>query len=371
MKIKRCISVILSLLVSISLCGCGLMSSKNKQSEEPAKEFDIKAAESIAENYIKYLMQEDYEKATKFYSKKLSKTARNTEKQQLKIKGYNIEEVNEVGNSGIFKIKVIRSNETEPYASLDEYSIKVIQEEKEYKIEDIQSNSEKEARADKNQIRLKSKSNVESNLIIDTTGLPNYAFAKDDKAKTHKIMVPRDNYGPMSFSFHGYDIAVTTYNDRYSFAGLIRVDESMPTQGGQKGGDQGEQGGQEGKGQEGAAEGGLREKPIGKEITALDIIENAKIDFLTFSSDEKHILMQYTKKGGGKCIRLYASEGGDLIPYEFEQNYPIDKVDIIYSCFSEEVLNYEVVPRANSDKAIGKYIGRWQLDLKEFKPSKM
>lgn len=368
MKMKRCISMILSLLVSISLCSCGLMSSKNKQSEEPVKEFDIKAAESIAENYIRYLMQEDYEKASKFYSKKLSKTTKSTEKQQLKIKGYNIEEVNEVGNSGIFKMKVIRSNETEPYASLDEYSIKIIQEEKEYRIEDIQSSSEKEARADKSQIRLKSKSNVESNLIIDTAGLPNYAFAKDDKAKTHKIMVPRDNYGPMSFSFHGYDIALATYNDRYSFAGLIRIDESMPTQGGQKDSGQGGKGAQE---QGGGAQGGLREKPIGKEITALDIIENAKIDFLTFSSDEKYILIQYTKKSGGKCIRLYASEGGDLIPYEFEQNYPIDKVDIVYSCFSEEVLNYEVIPRGNSNKDIGKYIGRWQLDLKEFKPSKM
>ncbi|WP_186431191.1 hypothetical protein [Clostridium sp. BSD9I1] len=370
MKIKKCISLILSLLVTVSLCGCGLMSSKKKQSEEPVKEFDIKAAESIAENYIKYLMQEDYEKANKFYSKKLSKTTKSTEKQPLKIKGYSMQEVNEVGNSGIFKIKVIRSNETEPYASLDEYSIKIIQEEKEYKIEDIQSTSEKEARADKSQIRLKSKSNVESNLIVDTAGLPNYAFSKDDKARTHKILVPKDNYGPMSFSFHGYDIAVTTYNDRYSFAGLIRVDESMPTQGGKNEGGQGGQGGQ-GQGQGGADGSGLREKPIGKEITALDILENAKINFLTFSSDEKYILMQYTKKGGGKCIRLYASEGGDLIPYEFEQNYPIDKVDIVYSSFSEEVLNYEVIPRTNSDKTIGKYIGRWQLDLKEFKPSKM
>ncbi|WP_097027758.1 hypothetical protein [Clostridium peptidivorans] len=371
MKIKRCISVILSLLVSISLCGCGLMSSKNKQSDEPVKEFDIKAAESIAENYVKYLMQEDYEKANKFYSKKLSKTTKTTEKQPLKIKGYNIEEVNEVGNSGTFKIKVIRSNETQPYASLDEYSIKVIHEEKEYKIDAIQSTSEKEARADKSQIRLKSKSNVESNLIIDTSGLPNYAFAKDDKAKTHKILVPKDNYGSMSFSFHGYDIAVTTYNDRYSFAGLVKIDESMPTQGGK--GEQGGQGGQGGQGQGGAAAGagGLREKPIGKEITPLDILENAKIDFLTFSADEKYILIQYTKKSGGKCIRLYTSEGGDLIPYEFEQNYPIDKVDIVYSCFCEGVLNYEVIPRTNSDKAIGKYIGRWQLDLKEFKPSKM
>lgn len=368
MKIKRYISGILSLLVSISLYGCGLMSSKNKQSDEQSKEFDIKIAQSITENYVKYLMQEDYQKANKFYSKKLSKTTKSIEKQPLKIKGYSIGEVNEVGNSGIFTIKVIRSNEIEPYAALDQYSIKVIQEEKDYKIDDIQSTAQKEATADKNQIRLKSKSNVESNLIIDTAGLPNYAFAKDDKAKTHKILVPKENYGSMSFSYNGYAIAVTTYNDRYTFAGLIKIDESMPTQGSQKGGGQGAQGGQ---GQEGSAQGGAREKPIGKEITALDILENTRINFLTFSSDEKYILIQYTKKNGGKCIRLYTSEGGDLIPYEFEQNYPVDKVDIVYSSFSEGVLNYEVIPRANSDKTIGKYIGRWQLDLKEFKPSKI
>jgi hypothetical protein len=55
----------------------------------------------------------------------LAKDTKDIGKSNLKIKGYSMEEVSEVGRSGFFKLKVARMSLTEPLANLDECSIKV------------------------------------------------------------------------------------------------------------------------------------------------------------------------------------------------------------------------------------------------------
>ncbi len=102
----------------------------------------------------------------------------------------------------------------------------------------------------------------------------------------------------MSLSYSENFIAISTY-DKNSYIGIITIDESKAVQGGQ---DQGEQGNQGDQGGAGGGEAGQKEtdimeeigeKPIGKEISSLDLLKGSKIDFMVFSPDEKFIAVQY------------------------------------------------------------------------------
>ena len=66
---------------------------------------------------------------------------------------------------------------------------------------------------------------------------------------------------------------------------------------------------------------------------------------MTFSLDEKFLLVQYIKENMGKYIRVYKVDNGDMIPVNFEKDYPIEKVQIVFSSFGEDTMTYEVIPK--------------------------
>ena len=114
-----------------------------------------------------------------------------------------------------------------------------------------------------------------------------------------------------------------------------------------------------------------KEKPIGKELIPIDLLLNCKVEFMTFSLDEKFLLVQYNKENTGKYIRVYKVDNGDMIPVDFEKDYPIDKVQIIFSSFGEDNMTYEVIPKSNGNSSETDIIGKWKLDLKRFYVNKL
>jgi hypothetical protein len=361
---KRLACFVLIFIFAANFAGC------KKQKKDAAKEenvFDIKIASNLLDVYMKALIKEDYEGAKKMYSKELQKNSKDMNGNDLKIKGYSIEETSEIGKTGFFKLRVARTNLDKPAAVLDSMSIKIIKEEQNYKIDDIKNETEKEAFIENNTIRVRSKNNISTNLMIDSASLPQYVFSKDDKANMYKQIVPRTNFGVISFGYQGDKAAISAY-DKDSYIGIIKIDESLATQGG---GDQGGGGGQGGGGQgksdqnKGGQGQMAREKPIGKEMVNLDLIKDAKVEFLTFSMGEKNVVVQYSKANVGKCIRVYSSDSGDLIPVKFEEKYPYGKVEIIFSSFDKEVMNYEVTAKNPSDKSLQDVVGKYQLSLKK------
>lgn len=365
-KLFKFMLILICTVMMINMAGCKGAESSKSQEQSP---FDIKIAENLIDNYMLYLMKGEKESAMKFYTEELAKASAKNPPDELMIRGYNVEEMNEVGTSGIFKIKVTRSSPKVPYSELDQYTVKVAGEGQNYKITEANNVPQREAYMENGALRIRSKNNVKTNLLIDKGGIPGYSFSKDDKANISKLVVPKEGFGAMSLSFSGESIAVST-KGKDSFAALIKIDESMAvqgqdnTQGDQKGG-----GGTEG--QPGESNKNAREIPIGKEITSLDLLKDAKIDFMTFSPNEKLVLIQYTKNTGGTCIRVYRSDSGELIPYKFEDNFPADKVNITFSSFNKEILNFQVTPKSEKDAGVRDVSGRWQMDTKEFKAKKM
>ncbi|KEI84247.1 head-tail adaptor protein [Clostridium botulinum] len=366
------IIIFLIFTTTISLFGC----KKNKEDTKVTNDFDIKIATNLFNSYMESLIEENMEGAQKLYSKKLKKDKIKKENKDVKIKGYTTEEINEVGKSALFIAKVVSVNVKEPYTSVEEYKIRVIKEENEYKIDEVNISMDKEAFTKNNRIRYRNKNNVKTELIIKPSTLPDYSYAKDDKANIEKLTVPKKNIGPMSLSYSENFIAISTY-DKNSYIGIITIDESKAVQGGQDQGGQGEQG------EQGGAGGGetrqeatdimeeIGEKPIGKEISSLDLLKGSKIDFMVFSPDEKFIAVQYETSDKTKNTRIYQADSAEIIPFKMEDKFPLNKVNVTLSSFATDSIIFNVSSKEKNDKNLTEFIGKWQLDLKEFKVKKM
>jgi hypothetical protein len=367
--IKKIICCILTIFMITSIVAC----KKGKEKEEEAKSekdsFDIKIATNIVETYMGYMVENDMESAKKLYSKELAKKNKATIETDLKIFGFKMDEVNEVGKSGVFKIRVTKATTDKPSATLDMYNIKIEKEENEYKIKEINSMTEKDAFFEEDALRIRDKNNVKTNLLIDKSGIPQYTYSKDDKAQVNKTSVPKSKFGVIDFSYSGERIAISTY-DKDSYIAVVKIDETQATQGsGADGGAGGASGGSQG--QQGGSKTKVRETPVGKEITSVDYIKDCKIELLTFSLEEKFMLVQYDKGQLGKSLRLYDTDSGDLIPVSFEEKFPIGKVNVVFSSFGKDVLTFEVNETKNTTKSESQLIGKWQIDLKEYNVKKL
>ena len=347
-------------LYTLTSCNKGNEQESNKEQVS----FDIREASNFVEAYMNSIDKGNIENIKKFYSKKLVKDAF-MENKEFKVVGYNIIETSKVGDTGLFRIRIARTSTTKPIASLDEYTVKVAKEGADYKIQDTKNSEIKEAFQEVNQIRIKSKQNVNTNLLLDMDSIPNYSFCKDDKANMQKITVPKKGFGTMAFSYNG-DMLIITTTDIDSFIAYAKIDETLEVQGGAE-----ENGGGGGTKSSTKGQNNAREKPIGKELIALDLIKDSKINYLRFSKDEKYIAVEYNKTNLGKSIRVYKTEGGDIIDFKFEDKFPMDKLDLSFSSFDKENINFDVTARSSSDKSTNELIGKWQLNLKELKAKKI
>ena len=357
---KKIISCLLLAFFVLSFISCG----KKEEDEKPkVNAFEIKAAANVVENYMNFLMKEDYENSKKMYTKELFQKITNMPVSDMKIKGYKVTESNEIGRTGVFKVRTTRTSMVSSQSCLDEYSIKVVKDAAEYKISEVNSVAQKEAFVEGMGIRFRDKKNIKTNLIIDGAGLPKYVYSQDDGAKLYKIIVPIKDFSSINFNYEGDKLAVSTYN-KNSFIGIVSIDESLAVQGDAgKSTSQSSQGGGSGE--------GAKESPIGKELITIDLLQNCRVEFMAFSLDEKFLLVQYNKENLGKYIRVYKVEGGDMIPVDFEKDYPVESVQIVFSSFGEGTLTYEVIPKSNVTSSETDIIGKWKLDLNDFTVDKL
>lgn len=356
---KKILSCLLILFCVLSLAGC---SKKEDEKAPKVNAFEIKTAANVVESYMNFIMKEDFENGKKLYTKDLYNKVINLPISNMKIKGYKVTESNEVGRSGVFKVRVTRTSMASSQSCLDEYTIKIVKDGAEYKISEVTNTPQKEAFVESTGIRFRDKKNVKTNLIIDESGIPKYVYSKSDGARLYKIMVPVKEFGTINFSYEGDKIAVSTYN-KNSFIGVVNIDESLAVQGsaGQSS-DQSSQGSGSGE--------IAKEKPIGKDLMPIDLLLDCKVEFMTFSLDEKFLLVQYSNELG-RCIKVYKVDNGDMIPINFEKDYPIEKVQIVFSSFGEDSMTYEVIPKLNVKDSEGDIIGKWKLNLKDFTVKKL
>lgn len=364
------------LILTTFFNGCNRDDSNQNNLKSTDQKFDIKIASNILYTYLQYLYKGDIDSAEKLYGEPLSKKNEKLSDTDLKIFGYRVDEINEVGRNGVFTVKIVKSSPEKMVSELDKYTIKVELQKDKYKITDIINETDKEAFLAAGEIRIRDKNNIKTNLIMDMSGIPLYIYAKDDAAKINKLFVPRKNFGMMGFDYTGERMAVTTL-DNDVYVAVVKIDETLAAQGGGGGGgaSAGAGGGAGGGGGTSQSQGGSRslnkEMPVGKEIVSMDLIKSSIVTSLNFSLDEKNLVVQYKDKENNHTLRLYDVDSGDLINFDFEKKFPKEKFDVVFSSFDEDVMNFEVKAKGNVEKEASKDIGKWQINLKNNKAKKL
>lgn len=376
---KKILLGLICILIVINSTACN--KTHVSQSKE-IKEFNIQDAFSVVNRYMGASMQNDINEMSSLYSSKFKKdNVQNIDKDVI-ISGYSYDEVNQAQSMADIYVRVTKINTKIPYTSLEMQDFKVIKEKGKYKIKsiDIQNQSESfEVHSGNNnlsvlngrQIRIRFKSSVQTKLVTNLQSIPKYYYTQEDKARIDKIPVSTDGFGISTISYGGTSQIITTTGSN-PFIEVVHFDESMATQGG------GESSGSGGSGAGGSSGGPSEsqmqpETPIGKEIMPIDIIPGAAINNVKFSQDEKYTAIQYSKANLGNSIRIYLNKNGKLISFKFEDNYPMDKVDVKMINFVEDGLVYSVTPRnGQKDESSTKNIdGIWQLNVNNNKPKKI
>lgn len=358
---KKYISYILVIFMVFSFISCGEKKVENVKEKD---NFDIKEASVTVDKYVKLIKNEDYASCNKLLSDNMKTKEESLTKNELKIMGHKILEMSETNGEGSFKVEIIKSNLNTPETIITESMITVIKKGMDYKIDKIDNSVKKEIFYRDKMLRLRKEKEVDTNLVIDRQGLPKYAYSKDDKAKMKIETVPKINFGVIEFGYEGNKVAMTTF-DVNTFIGILMLDDTMITQASN------EQNGQQGEQQESVGGKVLKEVPIGKQLLACDILNNSEVEAMMFSMDEKLLVVQYkTRDNSKRCMRAYSVSSGELIPVMFEEEYPLSKVQVVFEEFQKEKLLYKVIPKKEAEKD-NEYIGKWEMDLKEFKLKKI
>lgn len=355
-------------LVCIIVSACMLVSCKSSEqgSQENKQDFNTSIATNIVEMYMGMLQKGEYDGLKKYYAKDIAEKQKESGgSADLVMTGWVIDDISEVGSSALYKVKVTKSSNDKPIATLDKLNIKVIKEDGEYKIKDIGVSPEKEVFNEGSNLRIRNKNEVKTGLLIDIAGLPGYVYQKDDAGKINKTPTPKQQFSIATMSYGGSKVAVTSC-DKGSYLGIIKVEESMGAQGKESGG-----------GAAGQGSGGnettntARETPVGKEISSIDYIKDSKIYFVAFSKNEKFILAQYETADKGIYLRCYNVDSSEMINVKLTETFEPEKFNLIFSSFDKDVLNIEVKDRVPLKSEDRNKIGKWQISLKDFKIKKL
>lgn len=353
-------------IITMILLGCSLSffscsKEKKEVSNKKSESFDISETVKVAEKYMDKLVQGDYDACKSFYSEDLKsellKTPGNLAN-EVPIMGYKIEESNQVGYSGMIKINVSRASLNTPSATLHQYIMKISKKDDKYVIESIISNNLKETFSKGRSIRIRSKNDVKTNLLVNFSGMPKYAFSKDDKGELFRLKVPMNYFGSSCISYTGEKVCINTTDSKDNYLAVLSVDESLKTIG--------EEEKKQGDEENSSEVEEVKEKPIGKDIFSLDILKDTKVIHMDFSPDEGFIEVSYERPFYGKFIRIYNTSNGDIIPFSFEEEYNIKNADLEFVKFDKSNVIYKVIPKEKN--SVGTL---WQLDLKKFKATKV
>ena len=339
---KRIIVSVLLILLIFTAYGCNRGEGREGRRVKGTV-INTEEAMKLSEKYLTFLVSENYEEALKLCSEDIKEGAQK-ERGDLRLVGFMMDNYDEAGSSLMISYKLSLVKKGEPRADLDNLSITVASEDDGYKITKLSAKTEKEAYLEGNALRQRREEEVQSSPIIRLHRLPVEIYSRENKAEYTKVTVPRDRFSAVTFGYQGESIAISSENGS-SYIGIIAIDDSQQTFSSMGGSGSG--GGKGSQGQEGNQEEGLSgedistEKPIGKEISSIDVIENSTINYLVFSKDEKYIMAEYAVNGISS-IKVYKAESGDPIHKELESIFPISSYQLTFNSFTEDEVTFKV-----------------------------
>ena len=359
MKKKRLF--ILFMIFILCMVGCKAKDDNNNNVQE---RFNVQIAKEIAIEYMERLKANDIDGANSISTPELKASNKIKKLTSMPIMAFQTANINETGNSAYISFYCTRTNGNLSDANLDLVNIKIVKGNEEYIISDVTSENISEIYHEKDELRLITKGEGSSQLILRLKDLPLQLYPKGQKPVINKVKVPKDDYSVIGMSYTGSNIAVSTTDGKNSFVGVAIIEEanvesSARVLDSKLAQDQG--GG--GSGGSPLDEDTLKKALEKQQISGYDVLEDSKIKTLMFNEEEGVLIVQYTK-GDSKSlgIKIYSNPDGDLFPIEFEKLFPMDKYNIEYvkSTKNDLVINVTAMDKKNISQEV---LGSYKIDL--------
>ncbi|MDZ5254747.1 hypothetical protein [Clostridium sp. LIBA-8841] len=359
--VRKIIATLIMGLMFFSV-GCNKVNTTIKESEDLRKSvesiyFDNQIAKSIAEKYMEALKSKDLNTIKSLSNKEIDKKIIIEPSKEPEITGIQQIGLSQLGNKAMFKFKVTRAKRGEPIAELEEYYLEVQKnQEEEYKVSKLKATQLYNVFEEKEKLKLRKDDEVEVNTLIDIKSIPDKAYPKVNVIDITKVDVPKDAFSAVEIAFSGDKVAISTYKGEDSYIGVIDVDDAKKTAA-----SEGED--------EGKKEDKDKGKPLGKNLTTLDILSGCKISSLNFSDDDGYVVANYVK-GNSTRFKVYQSRG-DIVALELDDIFAENEYNLIYEKIKDNNIIMNVTPTNNSGEARNELTGRYKISLKDFKLQKL
>lgn len=357
-RILSLISLLLLLLMMFSAC------SKTEDNTEDIDVFGLKKAFDLADEYLGLIKDNNIEEANKLCTEKLLKNNNNLSTGTSEIIAYAPDNVIESSRSAFITFNVIRNSSSEPKCDLDNYAIKVIEEEGKYKIDEIKATNKKQVFVKNKALRLIGEEGGKSDLIISLNNIPKDSYLKENELMLYKEKVPNDKFGPVSLGYKGTKIAITTISENRAFISVAFIQESKETLGASTQGAEGGNSNQQGSNETSDLE-DLLDKPIATKVIPVDMYNDVKIDNLVFTFEERYLIVEYFNSDSVKRMKVYNSTSGDLIEIDFNSKFAEDKYNIELVDFKKDEFNINVTSKEDVNNIDSEITGKYKVEIEE------
>lgn len=359
MKKRNLFKYCLLIIMSFSL----LSACTKKENNEPANIdlFNPKEAVKVAESYLNYIKDNNLEEANKLCTEQLISKNKEISTGTSRIIAYAPDNLIESSGSAYALFNVIRNSSSEPKCDLDNYAIKVLKIDDEYKIDEVKSMNKKQVFVRNKSLRIIGEDGGKSDLILTLNNLPKDVYVSENKIMLYKEKTPSDTFGPVSLGYKGQKVAISTVGDNRAFLSIAYIEESKAAQG-----QSGEAGATAGANQNSNISSDLEElidKPIAKKVIPLDILDNVKIENLVFSKEEGYLIVEYANSNGLNRINVYKTADGEFVKLKFNEMFPEDKYNINLKSFDKSEITVEVSGKEGRSDINSDVIGEYKANM--------
>lgn len=371
LKMRRKIGIIFLCILTIIFIGCNKVENKVDESKIKQLTFDDAKGKQVAENYMKYLSQNDFENARSLSKSEFANKIKDFDTKGLNILSFKSGEIYQRGDSSIYQFIITRTKEGETRADLEEYYVTVSKEKDKdkYEVSDVKATTKMEGFVANNRLKIRTDEDVKTKTVIRLSNIPSEMYPKYNKANIVKVPIPKSEFGPINFTFLGDRVAITSRGGNKTYVAIVEIEESESTLGAAGKGGGGTQGSQDMLGPDAESEDKALEQVIGKKITSVDIYQDVKVKNLVFSKEQGYLAVIYEDRGANQ-FKLY-DEKGDLVDIGFDKLFPDSKYHVLYEDFKEENVFFHVKGVEGAADVRQDVTGKYKISLKDFKLTKL
>ncbi len=344
---KRKLVFYIVVLMLILLIGCN--STKNNEDF-----FDVYKAKEVGNKFMQSLTYGSISDIDKICTDNVKKQEDYKHIGENKVGAYRTEKTIEGADFAKIDYMVIRKDEENLRADLDEMSIKIIKDGNSYLIDEIKAKSNNEVYEKEGNLRITNEEIGNNNLLLRIKDLPNEVYSKGSDVVLNKKSIDNVKFSRVAIGFNGDKIGIVTSNNEKSCILLATIKESQSTLGQEESSQNNEN--KNNNDTDLKLEKAL-ETPIADKVIGYDLIDGSDIKEMLFSSDDGQLIVQINNEKGS-YIRVYRNSTGELLnEFGIEEKFPESKYSIRLKCVNDKGALIEI--ESKEDKKVENYI----LDL--------